>query len=88
MAQLPYPGKSFGPCQPRNDDTEQRLLWKIAELLSSSLCGGSGALVIQNQSQSLGQAGPGGSPTPADGFRITEDNNFRITEDGNFRIIE
>jgi hypothetical protein len=41
MAQLPYPARTFGPSQPRNDDTAQRLLWKIAELLSVGL-GGNG----------------------------------------------
>jgi hypothetical protein len=40
MAQLPYPAASFGPLKPRNDDTAQRLLWKIASLLSMGLGGG------------------------------------------------
>src|SRR6185436_4172447 len=45
MAQLPYPGRTFGPTHPRNDDTAQRLLWKIAELLSVGL-GGNGVLAV------------------------------------------
>jgi len=45
MAQLPYPGVSFGIFQPRNDDTAQRLLWKIASLLSVGL-GGAGVLAV------------------------------------------
>ena len=40
MAQLPYPAASFGANKPRNDDTAQRLLWKIAVLLSEGLGGG------------------------------------------------
>ncbi len=45
MAQLPYPARTFGPSLPRNDDTAQRLLWKIAELLSVGL-GGNGVLAV------------------------------------------
>jgi hypothetical protein len=45
MAQLPYPARTFGPNQPRNDDTAQRLLWKIAELLSVGL-GGNGVEAV------------------------------------------
>ena len=40
MASLPYPGASFPASKPRNDDTAQRLLWKIAVLLSEGLGGG------------------------------------------------
>jgi hypothetical protein len=45
MAQLPYPAASFGANKPRNDDTAQRLLWKIAVLLSEGL-GGGGVLAV------------------------------------------
>ncbi len=45
MAQLPYPARTFGPSLPRLDDTAQRLLWKIAELLSVGL-GGNGVLAV------------------------------------------
>lgn len=45
MAQLPIPGKTFGPGLPRLDDTAQRLLWKIAELLSAGL-GGNGVEAV------------------------------------------
>ena len=45
MAQLPYPAASFGVSKPRNDDTAQRLLWKIASLLAEGL-GGGGVLAV------------------------------------------
>lgn len=45
MAQLPYPAASFPASKPRNDDTAQRLLWKIAVLLSEGL-GGGGVLAV------------------------------------------
>jgi hypothetical protein len=44
-ASLPYPARTFGPTKPRNDDTAQRLLWKIAELLSVGL-GGNGVEAV------------------------------------------
>lgn len=44
-ASLPYPARTFGPNQPRNDDTAQRLLWKIAELLAVGL-GGNGVEAV------------------------------------------
>jgi hypothetical protein len=44
-AQLPYPARTFGPGTPLNNDTAQRLLWKIAELLSVGL-GGNGVLAV------------------------------------------
>jgi len=44
-ASLPYPARTFGPSLPRNDDTAQRLLWKIAELLSVGL-GGNGVEAV------------------------------------------
>jgi hypothetical protein len=36
-AHLPYPGSTYSPAVPRNDDTQQRLEWKIACILSSGL---------------------------------------------------
>lgn len=45
MASLPQPGKTFGPLQPLINDDSQRLLWKIATLLSIGL-GGAGVLAV------------------------------------------
>lgn len=53
---LPYPGVSFGPSQPRNDDTAQRLLWKIASLLSVGL-GGLGVLAVTGAATHTGSFG-------------------------------
>jgi len=55
-ASLPYPARTFGPSLPRNDDTAQRLLWKIAELLSVGL-GGNGVEAVNGAGTHTGLYG-------------------------------